>query len=194
MTQPFTQRVWSGTAFTLHNVPSGGDNYNWVDTYPIINCTLLRTLIWVSFTGYHQYTIGDGGSLNPLIGFALQDLNSQNNNGNVATDFPGNPYVETIATASGLMNYTAIGWPPNSSGHLTGSVNDIASDATLATDYNLNTFLYGTQTMHVNSESQRIFTSQPHYYFQSLALSSGFDNGQSMDIYVQVRMLYRQAA
>lgn len=193
MSQPFTNRVWSGAAFTLHNAPTALDHYDWTDPYPIPVCTLLRTIIWASFTGYHQYEIGSGGSVNPLIGFALADTNSQNFNGNHPSDFPGNPYVDLIATASGLMDYTAISSPPDSTGSLTGSVNDISSSATLTTEYNVNTFLYGTKTMHVDSNSQRIFVHQPQYTFQSLALSSGFDHGQSMDIYVQVRMLYKQS-
>lgn len=192
MSQPFTRHVWTGRVLEVGQ-GTAGNTITFTDDGPIPNCTLLRTLMWVHFSAYSLYSIGSGAIPNQPVGFAFGDINSQNYNGNEPSDDPTNQYVELIANASTVLDYTALSFPPDSTAHLTGSVNSIVSDAQLDTTYNLNTFMYGNKTLFVDSNAQRIFPSAPEYKF-TITTFGGIELVYPVFVMAHIRQLYRQAA
>jgi len=131
-------------------------------------CTLLRTLIWVGWTAWLPYETGDAGVLLSPVGYAYCDTNSRNNPiGEVGPD-PGNDGVEVIATDALQMSASALGWPPNASGTLSGSINELDSSGDIEMTYNTNQFMYAWATSFVDSKAQRIFDEQPQFQWTNL--------------------------
>jgi hypothetical protein len=149
-------------------------------------------LIWVYVEKWGRWETGESGLLNLPISWALGDLNSVHHSVGSISPSPGNAEEELIATDLVGIDYTALGFPPNSTGSLTGSVNDISSSATLATDYNNNAFALGAGRSEVDSHAQRHFTEIPTYQFQLHRWAEGVAGGQrdAYTAWVMVRMLY----
>lgn len=164
MPNPFTNKIW--TANALYMVPDrlgGTDTVEWDDDGPFLAATLLRTIVTAHFYGYGLYSIGPEGIPNAALGFGLGETSSSNYNGNPPEDDPAADYVDYIATGSSALQWTALGWSPDDTGHLSGSINEIDSDGTLAMTNNINTYMYGTATILVDSKAQRRFGGTPHF-------------------------------
>ena len=194
MPNPFTRHVWSAHVANFTPDRLGGtDILEWDDGAPFVVATLLRTIITVSFMAYGEYSIGSEAIPNQVVGFGLGETNSANYNGNPPTDDPAADFVDYIATGSSPLTWTALGFPPNGTAHLTGQVGPLASDADLTMDYNLNTFMYGTASIEVDSKSQRTFTSGfPHFALALWAIEGGFLLPFDRWAVGQVRFLWQQ--
>lgn len=196
MPNPFTKHIWSAHVATFKPDRLGGtDGAEWDDGAPFITATLLRTIITVSFMAYGLYSIGPEGIPNQVVGFGLGETNSFNYNGNPPVDDPAADFVDYLAQGSTPLEWTALGWPPDTTGHLSGSVNDIDSSATLATTENLNTYMYGTGRIYVDSKAQRTFTGGfPHFKLALWTIEGGELLAFDRWAVAQVRFLWQQAA
>lgn len=192
MTNPFTRHVWTGQVVLLHNALENRHEEFTITGLVGEPFTLLRTLVWVHFAGYSFYNIGNTGERNQPCGYALGALNGTAYNGNPPTDDPANEWVDLVATGSTVLNYAALGWPPDSTAHLSGSVNEIDSSATLATIENLNTFMYGNATIFEDSHAQRTFVEDPQFSFFYTPFLGGLTLSTDVDVWAQIRMLWQQ--
>lgn len=192
MGNPFTRHVWTGRVNFQHQAELDPGHIFEIDGLIGEPTTLLRTLCWIHFAGYSFYEIGSTGLLNTPVGFALGAINGSAYNGNPPTEDPQNEWVDLIANGSTVLNYTGLGWPPDSTGHLSGSVNEIDSSATLATTENLNTFMYGNATLFVDSHAQRSFSEPPQFKFAYTEFGAGLTTSTSVDVWMHVRMLWQQ--
>jgi hypothetical protein len=168
MSNPLTRHIWSAHVEYFKPDGIGGtDGAEWDDGAPLgIPKVLLRTIIDVHFFAYGLYSLGAGGIPNMAMGFGLGETNSHNYNGNPPDDDPSTDFIDYLATGSDALHWTALGWPPNVSGTLSGSINSIDSSGDLELTENLNTYMYGTATIHVDSKAQRSFTGgDPHFKF-----------------------------
>lgn len=143
---------------------AGDDTFDYSIFEVSTPCTLLRSLVWVTWQGYNLYDIGSGGiPLGPL-GYAFGDINSRNNHSEFPpNNSPGNDKTELIAYDEVAPMYTALGWPPNVTSTVTGSINDISSSGTVHETWNLNTFMYTSARSFVDSQAQRIFDVEPEF-------------------------------
>jgi hypothetical protein len=195
MPNPFTSKIWSAqTHYWRPDRLGGSDLVEWDDAAPFLDATLIRTLVWVSIEAYSVYEIGAGGIPSQMVGFGLGETTSSNFNGNFPSDDPSADFVDYIAFGSTALNYTALGWPPNSSASLSGSINSIDSSGTIDTVYNLNTYMYGSATMFVDSRAQRRFGATPHFQAYFHEYNGGTLLSNDRWGVIQTRMLWEQNA
>jgi len=194
MPNPFTTHVWSAHVANFKPDRLGGtDTVEWDDGAPFVVATLLRTIITVHFMAYGLYSIGSEAIPNQVVGFGLGETNSHNYNGNPPSDDPAADFVDYLAMGTDALTWTGLGWAPNSTAHLSGSVNDIDSDATLDTVENLNTFMYGTASIRVDSKAQRTFTGAfPHFKLSLWQIDGGELLSFDRWAVAQVRFLWQQ--
>lgn len=185
--------LWSGNSFKLDNATGTGITFEYADVFVTEPGTLLRTLIWVQVAGYGAYEQGDSGLTLVPASWAFADLNSFHHTASSVGDVPGNAEEELIATDMVPMEWTGLGWPPNSSATLSGSINSIDSSGDLETTYNTNQFMYGNGRSYVDSNAQRLFNTVPVYMFTMhdwhTAVAGGL--GWAAEAWVMVRSLYR---
>lgn len=188
-----SEKFWSGIAGVIDT--SGGTSHIDISD-PTVNppCTLLRSLVWVLWQGYEEYDIGAHGVPLQPRGWGFGDLNARSNTGSGPTTSPADPGVDLIAADVAAPQFAALGWPPNVTSDLSGSVNSIDSSATIAETWNLNTFMYASARSYVDSHAQRSFFSEPQYRFSmwNFAISPLVVRGASRMI-VAARLLYNQS-
>ena len=156
-------KLWTGRSDQINN-RFGDDTFNYSIHEVNTPATLLRSMVWVTWQGYNFYTIGGDGIPQGPVGYAFGDLNSRNNH----NEFPpnngqGNDKTELIAYDEQAAMFSPLGWPPNTTGDLSGSINSIDSSGTLATTENLNAFMYTSAHSFVDSKAQRIFDEEPEF-------------------------------
>lgn len=184
---------WSGNAFVLdERSSSAGDFTSFADVFVSAPNTLLRTLIWVYVESWADYEVGSSGLLNLPVSWAFADLNSQHHSPGELGENPSNAGEEVIATDVVPLSFTGLGWPPTASSHLSGSVNDLSSDATIDSTYNINAFMHGSGRSYVDSHAQRHFTELPDYGFSLHNWATSVAGGlpQAYTAWVMVRLLY----
>jgi len=187
-------KFWSAATGYIDN-KFGDDSFDYNDLLVTPPCTLLRTMIWVNFAGYNLYNIGNSNPVLAPVGYAFGDLNSRNNdNAFPPTNSPGNAKTELIAYDTVTPSYAAIGWPPNVTSTVSGSINDINSSGTVHETWNLNTFMYSHGRSFVDSQAQRIFDTTPTYSFRLLFFGGfgNFVNGRH-SVFITIRQLYKQS-
>lgn len=156
-------KIWSSHTASF-DTRDGGPVDIWNDTHAPVPGTLLRSLIWVSWAGYAEYTIGAHGIPKSPVGYGFADLNSQ------ANFDPWTPADDGFEIHSDLLAFDIIslhmapvGWPPNVSGTLSGSINEIDSSGEIVLTENVNTFMYASGTSFVDSHGQRLFSEEPQF-------------------------------
>jgi hypothetical protein len=156
-------KLWVGRNGFIDD-SAGDDTFDYSIFEVATPCTLLRSMVWVTWQGYNLYDIGANGiPLGPL-GYAFGDMNSRNNHNEFPpNNSPGNDKTELVAYDEVAPCYTGLGWPPNVTSTVSGSVNDINSSATVHETWNLNTFMYTSARSFVDSQAQRIFDAEPEF-------------------------------
>lgn len=185
--------LWSGQSFHLDDAFGTGITFEYGDVFVTGDATLLRTLIWVQVAAYAPYEQGDSGLTIVPASWAFGDLNSFHHTASSVGDVPGNAEEELIATDMLPLGWTGLGWPPNSSATLSGSINSIDSSGDLETTYNTNQFMYGFGRSYVDSNAQRLFNTVPVYMFTMHDWATSVAGGirPAGEAWVMIRSLYR---
>lgn len=156
-------KIWTSHTASF-DTRDGGPVDIWNDTHAPIPGTLLRSLIWVHWAGYAEYGIGAHAIPKGPVGYGFADLNSQSNFSPWSpADDAFDIEKDLLAFDSITLRMSPVGWPPNVTGTLSGSINEIDSSGDIALTENVNTFMYATATSFVDSHGQRLFSEEPQF-------------------------------
>lgn len=183
-------RIWSSHTVSFDTRDGGPvDIFN--DTHAPVPGTLLRSMIWVHWAGYAEYDIGAHGIPKGPVGYGFSDLNSQNNFDPWSPADDGfEIHSDLIAFDSVDLEMAPVGWPPNVSGTLSGSINEIDSSGDIALTENVNTFMYAHGRSFVDSHAMRLFSAEPQFGFAMQTTASPFFNTTDLSVWFTWRGLW----